>query len=170
MKYLSLFILFFFIITSLHAEKIKLPSGTVIPVKCQDRLTGKTVKAGQSIVFYVSQDVKINDKTVIKAGAPVIGIVQESKGSQMAGISGKLTISLQSVTAVDGTNVQLTGQFLSEGSSEVGATIAVSVILCPLALLNKGGQAVIPAGAQTRGIVVGDYFIDVKDDENTKNK
>ncbi len=161
MKWFSFFVLTLFINVSVYAGEVKLQNGTVIPVKAQDVITEKSVTSGQTVSFVVATDVVVDGKVVIKAGAPVLGIVQEAKEAQMAGIAGKMIVSLQSVSAVDGTNVQLSGQFISEGKSEMGGTIAVAVILCPLALLNKGGEAMIPAGAQTRGIVVSDYYIKV---------
>ncbi|MGE3741481.1 MAG: hypothetical protein AB7I59_18470 [Geminicoccaceae bacterium] len=109
----------------------------------------------------VAQNVVINGQTVIAAGAPVVAIVDTAETEGMVGQAGKITISFQTVTAVDGTNVGLMGNFRSVGEDELGGTVAVGVILCPLALLNKGGAATVPAGAQARAITNGEYLIDV---------
>jgi hypothetical protein len=37
----------------------------------------------------------------------------------------------------------------------------VGAFFCPLFLLNEGGEAAIAAGAQTRGIVLGDVNVTI---------
>jgi len=104
---------------------------------------------------------KVKGKTVIKAGVPVYGSVQESKGGQMAGIAGILVIALRSTVAVDGTNIALSGSMSNQAKSEVGATVAVGIILCPLALLNTGDDGSIPTGAQIRAMTLGSFDVEV---------
>ena len=143
----------------LFVGTITIPNGSVVPVKTVGQLSSDQLALGQEVVLDVAQDVKIQGKVLIRAGAPVYGSVQESKGGQMAGIAGKLVIALNSTVAVDGTNVSLSGSFSNAAKSEVGATVAVGVILCPLALLNTGDDGVIPVGAQVRAMTMGSFDI-----------
>ena len=145
--------------TFVFAETITIPNSTVVPVKTVGQLSSGQLSMGQKVILNVAQDVKIKGKTVIKAGAPVYGSVQESKGGQMAGIAGKLLISLTSTVAVDGTNIALSGSMSNQAKSEVGATVAVGVILCPLALLNTGDDGAIPPGAQQRAMTMGSFEV-----------
>lgn len=150
------------ITTIVFAETITIPNSTVVPVRTVGQLSSGQLTMGQEVILNVAQDVKIKGKTVIKAGAPVYGSVQESKAGQMAGIAGKLVISLNSTVAVDGTNIALSGTMSNQAKSEVGATVAVGVILCPLALLNTGDDGSIPPGAQQRAMTMGSFEIDVE--------
>ena len=80
----------------------------------------------------------------------------------MAGIAGKIVVSINSTVAVDGTNIALTGSFSNAAKSEVGATVAVGVILCPLALLNKGDDGIIAVGSQKRAMTIGSFEVEVE--------
>lgn len=148
--------------TFIFAETVTIPNSTVVPVKTVGQLSSSQLIMGQEVILNVAQDVKIKGKTVIKSGAPVYGSVQESKGGQMAGIAGKLIIALNSTVAVDGTNIAITGSFSNQAKSEVGATVAVGVILCPLALINKGDDGIIPVGAQQRAMTLGIFEVVVE--------
>jgi ABC-type Fe3+-siderophore transport system permease subunit len=145
----------------LFGETITIHSNTVVPVKTQNVLSSNQLKTGQEVMLYVAQDVLIKGKTVIKAGTVVLASVDESKEGQMAGIPGKLLISLQTTTAVDGSTVALTGSLTNAADSEVGATVAVGVILCPLALLNSGDDGIIPAGSQMRAMTLGTIEVEI---------
>ncbi len=143
------------------AETITIPNSTVVPVKTVGQLSSGQLSLGQEVILNVAQDVKVKGKTVIKAGVPVYGSVQESKGGQMAGIAGILVIALRSTVAVDGTNIALSGSMSNQAKSEVGATVAVGIILCPLALLNTGDDGSIPTGAQIRAMTLGSFDVEV---------
>jgi hypothetical protein len=153
-------VLVIIIMTSLAvAGTVTVPNGSVIPVKTTNQLSSAQLMLGQEVICSVAQDVKIDGQVVIKAGSPVYGSVQESKGGQMAGIAGSIIIALNSVVAVDGTNIAITGSFSNAAKSEVGGTVAVGVILCPLALLNTGDDGVIPVGMQVRAMTMGTFDI-----------
>jgi len=149
--------------TFVFAETVTIQNSTVVAVKTRSQLSTAQLSLGQEVILTVAQDV-VEPRTgvvVIKAGAPVYGTVQEVKGSQMAGIAGKIVVSINSTVAVDGTNIALTGSFSNAAKSQVGATVAVSVILCPLALLNKGNDGIIPVGAQQRAMTIGTFEVEV---------
>jgi hypothetical protein len=161
MRIVKVLLLIFSLITTTFA--VTLQNSTIVVIKTQDQLMANKLKTGQELTFLVAAPVVVNGKTLIEAGAVAFGQVQDAKSAQMAGIAGKLTVAIHSVTAVDGTTIQLSGQFISQGDSEVGATVAVGVILCPLALLNHGEQGSIPVGAQIRAFTIGTYEITPKD-------
>lgn len=143
------------------AEPARLPNSTVVVVKATQGISAKSVQTGQEIVLVVGSSVQVNGQTCIKAGAPVVAFVDDAKGAQMAGIAGRLALSFRSTVAVDGTTVALSGQMLNTGESEVGSTVAVGAILCPLALLNHGKTGTIAPGAEVRAMTIGDFMIDV---------
>jgi len=139
-----------------YAEMVTIPNGTVVPVKTTVELKGNNLKEGQPVNdIVVAMDVSIHGKVVIKSGTPVLAQVSTADSNGMVGQAGKISINLQATTATDGATVPLSGALMTKADSEVGGTVAVSVILCPLAALHKGDEAVIPAGAQTRGMTIG---------------
>ena len=150
------------ITTFVFAETVTIQNSTVVAVKTVNQLSTAQLSLGQEVILNVAQDVKIKGKTVIQAGAPVYGSVQEVKGSQMAGIAGKIVVSINSTVAVDGTNIALTGSFSNQAASEVGTTVVVGLVLCPLALLNKGDEGVIAVGSQTRAMTMGTFEVEVE--------
>jgi len=145
------------IVASGVAEAVTIPSGTVVVVQTTSQINGNNVASGQNVnTITVATDVYVDNVKVIKAGTPVYAVVADAEESGYVGQAGKLVINLQSTTAVDGTNVPLSGTMMIKEDSEVGATAAASIILCPLFALNKGDEAVIPSGYQTRAMTIGE--------------
>jgi hypothetical protein len=152
-------ILGFVFANSFSQETITVKPSTVVVVKSDKKLTSKMLKTGQEIILSVAIDVMLKGKKVIKAGAPVTCVVQSSESAGMVGQAGALMIAIQSTTAVDGSTIALSGNFFTKGESKTGTSVAVGVILCPLALLCKGDEGDIPAGAQSRALTMGEYEI-----------
>lgn len=144
-------------------QKVKIPASTVVVVKSQNALESSKLKTGQEVVLMVAADVFVKGFKVIKAGTPVFAIVESAESAGMVGQGGKMSISVQSTTAVDGTTIALSGNFFSKGESKTGESVAVGVILCPLALLCKGEEGDIPAGAQTRALTIGEVEVTVSE-------
>ncbi|MFA5835026.1 MAG: hypothetical protein WDA22_16230 [Bacteroidota bacterium] len=161
MRYhLPVIILLFFIVTfGFSQDTIKLSTSTVVVVKSTTSLSSKKLKTGQELVLIVAADVVVKGKTVVKAGTPVVCVVESAESAGMVGQAGKLTISVQSTTAVDGSTIALSGNFYTKGESKTGTSIAAGVILCPLALLCKGEEGDIAAGAQSRALTLGEHEI-----------
>ena len=142
---------------------VKMPPSTVVVVQSKSQLSSAKLKTGQQVVLYVATDVLVKGKKVIKANTPVFCIIEDAESAGMVGQGGRLTISIQSTTTVDGSTVALTGNFFTKGESKVGTSVAVGVILCPLALLCKGDDGDIPAGAQSRAFTIGEYEVNVSE-------
>ena len=166
MKLFKLLIVIFSFSAIMIAENVTLKNSTIVVVKSTGQISSNIYSTGQEVIFNVAQDVNIRSGgvtvTVISSGTAVYGTVQESKKPQMAGAAGKIVVALNSTTAVDGTNIALSGSFTNSADSEMGATVAAGVILCPLFLLNKGDEGVIPVGAQVRAMVLGTFEVDVE--------
>jgi hypothetical protein len=163
MKTLRLIIYFILFISSaaISQQTAKLPASTVVVVKTMSSLSSNKLKTGQQVVLDVAVDVTIKGNKLIKVGTPVICMVETAESAGMVGQAGRLTVSIQSTTAVDGTTVALSGNFFTKGESKMGESVAAGVILCPLALLCKGEEGDIPAGAQARALTIGEYEITI---------
>jgi hypothetical protein len=145
---------------------IKIPATTIVVVKTNNQLSSKQLKTGQQLILSVAADVIVKGKKVIQSGAPVVCIVERVESAGMVGQAGNLTVSIQSTTALDGTTIALSGNIYTKGESKTGESVAVGVILCPLALLCKGGEGDIPAGAQSRALTMGEYEITIGENQS----
>ncbi|MFQ5575095.1 MAG: hypothetical protein ACE5E0_05675 [Terriglobia bacterium] len=85
---------------------------------------------------------------MIKAGAPATGEVLRAAPKGMIGRQGELLLGIRYATAVDGTQVPLRASLEEKGEEKLTSTVVLSVVLCPLFLMRKGGEATIPAGTE----------------------
>src|ERR687892_317920 len=145
---------------SASAREVKMPAGTIVVVQTLRAISSESASADELVELQVAADVFVQGVRVIAAGAPASGAIDELEASEMLGQEGRIAISINSAQAVDGTNVPLTGRLSSRGGDEMTGTV-VGAIFCPLFLLNKGGEASIASGAQGRGIVIGEAYINV---------
>ncbi|MCY3972965.1 MAG: hypothetical protein OXF52_01965 [Candidatus Dadabacteria bacterium] len=146
--------------TTVFAKTVVLNEATLVPIKTKERISSKNMRVGQEMILEVERDIRVDGVTVIEQGAAVVASVSDRKGAGMAGISGFITVDVNYTTAVDGTTIPLKGSFNTKGDSEIGGTVAIGVVFCPLAFLNKGKEGIIPAGAVIRTLTVSDKTIE----------
>ena len=140
---------------------VVLKAGTMIPMELVSTITSKTARNGQMVDFRVMSDVKVDGKTVIPTGSIAQGQIVRAKKSGLLGSEGELEISVKSVKAVDGTNIYLSSNNISdEGSNKVALSIVLT-LCCLFGFLIKGGKAEIPAGTQVQGMVASNTEINV---------
>lgn len=127
---------------------VVIPAGTVIPVKIEESVSGKTHMMGSTVRASVARDITINNIIVIKLGTPVEVTVAQAEKAGMVGQAGAVNLTMESTTAVDGQSVFIRGGGGSEGQSSTGAAVGAGVVLCPLFLMMKGKEGFIPAGTE----------------------
>jgi hypothetical protein len=154
------FLLFFYFQKDALAESVTLRSGSVVVVQTTRAYSSESARPDELVDLIVASDVLVNGKVAIRQGTPVSASIEDLESTQMMGREGKISISINSTRAVDGTTVPLSGRLSSRGADEMTGTV-VGAFFCPLFLLNKGGEATIASGAQGRGIVLGDVIINV---------
>lgn len=145
--------------------KIKVPEGTVIPVKLLQNLKGADLVVGQSINFEVSMDIIIDGYIVIKRGAPAYATVTTAQKAGHVSQGGKLGFSMDYCKAVDGSRVYLKSVIGSEGEDHMGANIAASIIICPLILAAKGKEAQLEAGTEFKAYTAQEVTVAVLPEE-----
>ncbi len=144
------------------AEQVVLRERTLVPIKTTAPISSKNARLGMEITsLVVERDIKVNGSIAIKQGQVALARVTELKKTQMAGISGSVGVTVEYTTGVDGTVIPLKGSFNYSGESEVGGTVAIGIIICPFAFLNRGKEGIIPAGAVIRTITEADRNIEV---------
>jgi hypothetical protein len=138
------------LIQQVSAQKapVVLPIGTIVAVKIDETVSGKTHMIGSTVKASVARDVTVNNIVAIKIGTPVDVVVAQSEKAGMVGQAGAINLNFESTTTVDGQNVFLRGNAGAEGQSATGTAVGAGVVLCPLFLMVKGKEGFIPAGTE----------------------
>jgi hypothetical protein len=138
------------------------PDGTEVDLKLAETISSARAMVGQRIRFTVTKDLVINGYVVIPVGALAIGTITKASPKKWAGRSGKLEMSLQDVTAIDGTKIDLAGSRGGSGDSHVGRMVTGIVITsiftfggASLFLLMHGKDLVIPEGSGATTFTIG---------------
>ena len=143
----------FIAVSYVDAREVVLKSGTAIPMQLVNTVNGKDVAVGQIVDFRVTSDIKVDGVTVIPANSIAKAQVVRAKKNGLLGSAGEIQLSINSVTAIDGTQVILSGGTLAdEGKNK----LVLSLFLC---FLIKGGQGELPAGMACSPIVSGNTSI-----------
>ena len=138
------------------AEEVVLKAGTAVPMQLVNTVNGKDVAVGQIVDFRVTSDIKVGQTVVIEAGAIARAQVIRAKKNGILGEEGVVQLSVNSVVAVDGTQVILSGGTLtSEGKNK----LLLSLFLC---FLIKGGEGELPGGMSCNPTVAGSVTIAVE--------
>jgi hypothetical protein len=154
-------------------ESLQIADGTLVEIEAPYRVNSKEFKPNDEISFRVINPIKINGVTVIEQGANATGRIEKAKRGGHFGKAGLLVWSMQTVTAVDGSQVPLrTVRERLRGDSKAAkvatqmvVTGALLLFIAPVALLHgfkRGKDAFIPAGKRYEVFVNGEAVVKVK--------
>ena len=135
----------------------QIPDGTQIDIEAPYTLNSMDFKPNDKISFRVVNPVKINGVTVIEQGAVATGRIDKAKRGGHFGKAGLFVWTMQTVTAVDGSQIPLRVAPTRLRGDSKAAKVATQMILtgallpliAPVALLHgfkRGKDAFIPAG------------------------
>ncbi len=153
-----------------RTEPLQIPDGTLIEIESPYRVNSKEFKPNDEISFRVINPIKINGVTVIEQGANATGRIEKAKRGGHFGKAGLLVWTMQSVTAVDGSQVPLRAvQERLRGDSKAAKVATQMVVtgalllwIAPVALLHgfkRGKDAFIPAGKRYNVFVNGEAVV-----------
>ncbi|HHT9124913.1 MAG TPA: hypothetical protein ACFYD6_03745 [Candidatus Brocadiia bacterium] len=160
----------FLVSNVLYAEtkEVTLKAGTVVLLAVDKNVTSKDASIGDIVQLKVIRPVKVDEIVVIKANTPATGKIAELKKAKGWGIKGEISMSINSTTAVDDTEVLLSAYQKREGGGNVGVATAVGVgtgVLClPVAatgFLIKGKEGEIPLGYEIKAYTIEDVKLKV---------
>ncbi|MFN2511533.1 MAG: hypothetical protein ABR568_08830 [Pyrinomonadaceae bacterium] len=154
-------------------ESLQIPDGTSIEIEAPYRINSKEFKPNDEISFRVINPIKINGVTMIEQGANATGRIEKAKRGGHFGKAGLLVWSMQSVTAVDGSQVPLRAvrerlrgdSKAAKVATQMVVTGALLLFIAPVALLHgfkRGKDAFIPAGKRYEVFVNGQTAVKVK--------
>lgn len=142
-------------------QLVVVPSGTPVAITFDKSVSSGTTSIGSNVSAVVSRDVVVNGKVVIRSGAPCNAVVEEVSPASLVGTPGRITIMVNSVTAVDGSTIPISGATKSvKGESQLMLSLIITA-LCILGLLIKGEQAIIPPGTQVTGFTIGEATVKI---------
>lgn len=148
-----------------QAEEIILAEGTPLIVVTAQEITSKTASPNDPVNFKVDEDLVVNGQVVVRKGTAAIGsVIHAEKGGYM-GKSGKLGIQVESTQTVDDARLKLRAAKGKEGDDETNSTAALSMIISPLFLFKKGGEAKIAAGTRVTVYVAEEKRFRVEDEK-----
>ncbi len=128
------------------AITVLLRDGTPVKLKLLHTLNSKTVVLDDPLNFSLAEDVVVDGKLVVKAGAPAIGRVRRAKPARTMGRGAELELEIQYVRA--GTvHVALRGSQIRQGESKTGDTVALTVLFGLSGLVKHGSEIEIKEGA-----------------------
>jgi hypothetical protein len=141
----------------LFAGTIK--AGSAVSVRLDQTLSSNNSSVGAFVYFTVVNDVFDSEgNVVIKTGAKAEGTVTSVKAAGLLGQAGSIGISVNTVTAIDGTRIPV--QAISSGSGEDKMVVSVILgLLCILGFLMKGGDAELNSNTVIPTRTLGDFDI-----------
>ncbi len=165
--------------TTIANYEIKTPSGatftlragTPIVVEVAQTTNAKNLSEGQTISIRVKYNVVVNKQTLVAAGALGTATITDINKPGVFGKAGRMELQVQSVQAVDGQQILLSGiPMVAEGQHKKGLAWGLSVPLFLLTIIGggvglfiKGKPAEIKAGTTTNTTVASDAQIQMND-------
>ena len=139
------------------ARMVQIPDGTLVEIEAPYTYSSMHFKPKDEISFRVVNPIKINGIAVIEQGATATGRIEKSKRGGHFGKAGLLLWTMESVTAVDGSQIPLRTTSVRLRGDSKGAKVATQMIItgallwpiAPVVLLHgfkRGKDAFIPAG------------------------
>lgn len=125
---------------------VVLPEGTMVNLKLLHTLNTKTVVLDDPLNFSVAEDVVVDGKSVVKAGAPAIGRVRQAKPARTRGRGAELGLEMQYMKA-GRIRVPLRGSQVREGEGKTAETVALVVMFGLSGLVKHGSEIEVKEGS-----------------------
>ena len=125
-----------------QVEEVVIPAGTLVPIRFLTTLSSKSNKTGETFNFQIAENVFLDNKLIIPSNSEGLGEITKAKKATILSRPGKLEIEFKSVSALDGTSLNL---ILGEEAEEENKRLYVAVgagILGLIILSNPIGLAV----------------------------
>lgn len=139
----------------LNVRQVTVPKETLVKIHLLTEINSGTSRVGQRVRYRVVEDVIIDGRVVIPAGAEGEGEITAVQSAGRFGQSGRVEVNWGTVPAIDGTRVQLNVSTRAAQQNQelaVAASMAGVILLGPVGLVGglfvQGQEHVVPVGAQ----------------------
>jgi hypothetical protein len=135
---------------TVEARVIQVPAGTTVYGVTEEQVTSRIKKDGTSVGDLVRahawRDVIVDGEVVVRAGAPMLVRVAAVKSAKLAGIKGKLELEALTVTAADGTELELFGGYDKSGHGRKALSITLAAVVAWPLIFIHGKAAILEPG------------------------
>lgn len=131
-------------------EEFVLAENTAFNIVTAQEISSKKAQPGDEVVFKVDEDVVVKNRVLISKGTKATGYVVNAEKSGMMGKAGKLGITVESTTTVDGKPLKLRAAKGKEGDDKTNSVVALSILVSSLFILKKGEDAKIKEGTPVK--------------------
>ena len=142
--------------------------GTAVKLRLAENLTSASARAGDQVLFEVTEEVDVDGVPVVAKGAQALATVTDASPKKSMGRGGKLDVNVDSVRLIDGEKAQLRAVQDNKGGGHVGAMtgamVATAIVFfpaAPLFLFVHGKDVVIPQGTEVTSFIQGDMKLDM---------
>lgn len=119
--------------TQVIGARIVIPAGTEVVVSPAKSIFSNTVLEREIVQLVVVEDVKVDGRIVIQKGAPASARVAIAEPPASFGRRGKLMIEMISVTAIDGSRIDILGEHSGSTRGRGNTTAILTILAGPLA-------------------------------------
>jgi hypothetical protein len=137
---------------------VLLAEGTDVPLAFDQDLSSKTSTEGDAVTCVLTDDLKVGDVVVAKAGSKAIGEVTNAKKAGMMGKAGELNVRFDYLK-VGSTKIKLRGSKGKEGESGTTGVIVLTVLFGPIGLIKHGHNIDIKKGQSIKVYVADDISL-----------
>ena len=134
------------------AEPVTLPAGMNVPLILQHHVTAGYTPAGSPVFFRVGHDVIVGDRVLIAKDSLVTGKMAQATERGMVGRAGTMLVSVESVTAIDGTRVAVDADLAKQGRSRGAATAGWILFWGLPGLITKGVNPYMQKGDELHAV------------------
>jgi len=131
-----------------QVEEVMLPAATLIPIRFPNELSSKKNETGETFEIEITENIYFEDKLIIPANTVATGKIVKAKKASVLLQKGKLELKFDSVSALDGTMLNL---ILGEEAEKENERIAVAVGVGILGLIVLSNPVGLIAGALVPG-------------------
>jgi hypothetical protein len=118
-------------------------------------ISSKTSHDGDPVTLVLTEDLKVGDVVVAKAGAKAVGEVTAAEKSEMMGKGGELSMRLEYLK-VGNEKIHLRGTKAAGGKDSVGGTVGLMMICFVCGMLHHGKESKIQKGTAVHAYVAED--------------
>ncbi len=124
---------------------VTMPEGTELPIRLEDTISSKTATEGDRFTISLTEDVRLADGTILRAGYRGVGEVIEARQNGMLGKTGKLNVRLNYLRVGD-ERIKLRASRGVQGGHNTGAQVGTLLLLWPVMPFIKGKSTQITKG------------------------
>jgi len=135
-----------------------LTEGSDVYLAFDQDLSSKTSAAGDPVALVLTEDIKVGNVVVARAGAKALGEITNAEKSEMLGKGGELNMRLDYLK-VGTLRVHLRGTQGAGGKDSVGGTIGLMILCTICGILHHGKEIKIQKGTALHAYVSDDISL-----------